>query len=219
MNENLDRSPIRLERIVIAHVLRYDLHFHPSLVQPLKSHIIKHAPQGRSLRISRTTWRVIHYLCQTHLANEPVSLSDVFLSIGVSKGTAISCLNNLETWGVIVKSCDDSDKRRLNIQFSPPYVQIIFDFICFWAERYKSEIAPFALPTDEPNAMEANVTSPLTTNQLHKILICADKICSQSLGSIHPAGYIRYAADIKEIVTELLADGNRETDQTLKIKR
>lgn len=218
MDQKIGRLPAGLERKVIAHILRYDLHFHQSLVHPLKTKIQEHPQQGSSRHISRTTWRVIHFLCHAHLSGESVSLSDVFLSIEVSKGTAISCLNNLEAWGVVEKTSDDGDKRRLNIQFRPDYEALISNFIHYWAERFSQEVVPneYALEEIQPNSTSHLPQS--ITQKLHMILVNAEMIRTQALGPVQPAGYVRYANDIKELASDMLESLTTEDAKNLKGK-
>jgi len=218
LDQKIGRLPAGFQRKIIAHILRYDLHFHQSLVHPLKTKLQENAPCGAKIHISRTTWRVIHFLCQAHLTSDAVSLSDVFLSIGVSKGTAISCLNNLEAWGVVIKTSDDGDKRRLNIQFSPEYESIIFSFIHYWAERYSQEVAPFEYSQGEVQSSSTSQLPPSLRQNLQRILTNTEMIRTQALGPVQPAGYVRYAHDIKELATEMLNDLSGSDEKNLKSK-
>ncbi len=212
MDQKTGRLPLGLEQKVIAHILRYDLHFHQSLVHPFKAKIQECSSEANELHISRTTWRVIHFLCQAHLTGDPVSLSDVFLSIGVSKGTAISCLNSLESWGVIEKTSADGDRRRLNIQFCTIYEDLIARFLCYWAERYSQEIEPqeYAGEDVDGQSIKGQLT-PHIRRRLKMILTNAEMIETQALGPVQPAGYVRYANDITSLVSEMLGETKNET--------
>ncbi len=218
MSQKIGKLPAGLEKTVVAHILRYDLHFHQSLVAPIKDAIQKNSPNGSNIHISRTTWRVINFLCHAYLSGESVSLSDVYLSIGVSKGTAISCLNSLESWGAIIKTSAPGDKRRLNIQFSKAYELLIEDFVHYWAERFSKEVAPYEFQEEAPAPASSESLPIHTLQKLHKILNSADMIRTQALGVIQPAGYVRYAADIRELTKQMLGD-EADAKETTPIKK
>jgi hypothetical protein len=81
-----------------------------------------------SKRSERTATEILYFLFQCQIMGQSASVSDVYLSTGLARGTAIRCIANLKTLGVIETVPDGRDKRRSLIHMTKPYQRIMSDF-------------------------------------------------------------------------------------------
>ena len=66
-------------------------------------------------------WDIIYYVAAGNYDGRNVSVSDIYLSLGVSKSTAIRCVTMLEEFGILEKARDPNDRRRAVIALSPAF--------------------------------------------------------------------------------------------------
>jgi DNA-binding MarR family transcriptional regulator len=81
-----------------------------------------------SKRSERTATEILYFLFQCQIMGQSASVSDVYLSTGLARGTAIRCIANLKNLGVIETVPDGRDKRRSLIHMTKPYQRIMTDF-------------------------------------------------------------------------------------------
>lgn len=94
-----------------------------------------------SKRSERTATEILHFLFRCHLTNKTASVSDVYLSTGLARGTAIRCIANLRAMGVIETVSDRRDKRRSLVQFTKPYQRVVSDFSEAYFHRLRELLA------------------------------------------------------------------------------
>jgi DNA-binding MarR family transcriptional regulator len=63
------------------------------------------------------------------LSGRNTSVSDIYLSLGVSKSTAIRCVTLLEAFGIFEKSRDPSDRRRAVIALSREFRKDFIEYL------------------------------------------------------------------------------------------
>lgn len=66
-------------------------------------------------------WDIIYFVAAGNYNGHNVSVSDIYLSLGVSKSTAIRCVTMLEDLGVLEKERDPDDRRRAVIALSADF--------------------------------------------------------------------------------------------------
>ena len=71
-------------------------------------------------------WDIIYFVAAGNYRGNNVSVSDIYLSLGVSKSTAIRCVTMLEHLGILKKDRDPDDRRRAVIALSTAFA-IEFD--------------------------------------------------------------------------------------------
>lgn len=226
MNKALDHSIsnelLLNDNIVIDYVLRYELYRHRDISERLSSVLkVDENPDA----FNRSTWDILFYIIQCHLEDMHPSVSDIYLSVSISKGTAISGLAELERRGGIEKASDRGDKRRRLITISPAIVSVVQEFIDECQEKLAlagSEKMP--VQTDqgsldpvsgEPlinllHELSHDVRTPLTA-----IIGFSDMIADEALGPVQPIGYAEYARDIGKAATDLLNSLNERVDTAL----
>jgi DNA-binding MarR family transcriptional regulator len=85
--------------------------------------VIKNNKGGNS---SILLWEIIHFIAEANFGGRNVSMSDIYLSLGISKSTAIRCVTLLENLEILEKSRDRNDRRcaviTLNEEFRTEFV-------------------------------------------------------------------------------------------------
>lgn len=66
-------------------------------------------------------WEIIQFIAEADFATRSVSVSDIYLSLGISKSTAIRCMKLLESANILLKSRDRNDRRRAVITLSDDF--------------------------------------------------------------------------------------------------
>lgn len=94
-----------------------------------------------SKRSERTSTEILYFLFQCHVMGKSASVSDVYLSTGLARGTAIRCIANLKSLGVIETVPDGRDKRRSLIHLTKPYQRIMADFAEGYFARLRELLA------------------------------------------------------------------------------
>lgn len=226
MNKALDQStPKELllnDNIVVDYVLRYDLYRHRDVSERLSSALkVGENPDA----FNRSTWDILFYIIQCYLEDMHPSVSDIYLSVSISKGTAISGLAELERRGGIEKVSDQGDKRRRLITISPVIETVIHEFIVECREKLA-----LAGSTQRKTPIDQNTAEPVSgeplINLLHElshevrtpltaIIGFSDMIADEALGPVQPVGYAEYARDIGKAATDLLNSLNERVDTAL----
>ncbi len=88
-----------------------------------------------SRRVERTASEILYYLFRCHVAGGTPSVSDIYLSTGLARGTAIRCIGQLRGLGVLETATDARDRRRSLVQFARPYQRLIGEFAEFHHRR------------------------------------------------------------------------------------
>jgi DNA-binding MarR family transcriptional regulator len=226
VNKALDNSTSKdlllNDNIVVDYVLRYDLYRHRDVSERLSNALkVEEHPDA----FNRSTWDILFYIIQCYLEDTHPSVSDIYLSVSISKGTAISGLAKLERRGGIEKVSDQGDKRRRLITISPIIETVIHEFIEECREKLAlAGSAQSHIPVDQ-NIAEPVSGEPLI-NLLHElshevrtpltaIIGFSDMIAEEALGPVQPVGYAEYARDIGKAATDLLNSLNERVDTAL----
>lgn len=206
------------DNTLIDHVLRYELYRHRDLSERLSNALnVDKEPNA----FNRSTWDILFYLIQCHLEGINPSVSDIYLTVSISKGTAISGLTELERRGGVRKVSDNIDKRRRLITISSPIADVVNEFVAECKD--KLALAPLAEITTSKNApvsgeplinllheLSHDVRTPLTA-----IIGFSEMIAEEALGPVQPVGYAEYARDISKAATHLLNSLNERVDSAL----
>ncbi len=207
---------------VVGHVLRYELYRHRDISDRLSDLLnVKDDPDA----FNRSTWDIIYYLMQSHLQEVVPSVTDIYLSTNLSKGTAITGLAELERRGAIRKVRDELDGRRRRIDISESVAELLEYFIAECGARLGQ---PYEIGPQEPvpgtsaenssndslidllNRLSHELRTPLTA-----ILGFSEMIAEETLGPVQPNGYAEYARDIRRAASHLLSSLNDTVDTTL----
>ncbi len=208
-------------RRAIEHILRYELYRHRDIASRLSEFLkISERPEG----VNRSTWDILFYLMQCYLEGTTPNVTDIYVSTGISKGTAITGIGELELRGAISKAKDASDGRRRRLELSDAVTDILESFVVSTASRITQ---PTGLSADNnwpgvPSTAQADPLIGLLNRLSHElrtpltaIVGFAEMIADQSLGPVHPAGYAEYARDIRRAAQALLESLNEHVDSTL----
>ncbi len=220
-DEKSSEKPEERARIV-EHVLRYELYRHRDISDRLRNLLsITEDPNA----FNRSTWDILYFLMQSHLQNIVPSVTDIYLATGLSKGTAITGLAELERRHAIAKVRDHSDGRRRRIDISKHVADELEKFVTECGDRLGQ---PFDAPSEraltrmstsddqeEPligllNQLSHELRTPLTA-----IVGFSEMIADETLGPVHPVGYAEYARDIRHAASHLLDAMNNLVDTTL----
>ncbi len=219
-NDEIISDPEERARVV-EHVLRYELYRHRDISDRLRNLLsITEYPNA----FNRSTWDILFFLMQSHLQNVVPSVTDIYLATGLSKGTAITGLAELERRHAIAKVRDHSDGRRRRIDISMRVADELEKFIAECGERLgqpfdAAERALTRMSTsddqEEPligllNQLSYELRTPLTA-----IVGFSEMIANETLGPVHPVGYAEYARDIRHAASHLLDAMNNLVDTTL----
>lgn len=209
------------EKRVVEHVLRYELYRHRDITERLSQLLgVDQNPDA----FNRSTWDILYFLMQSRLQGETPNVTDIYLATGLSKGTAITGLTELERRGAISKVQDREDARRRRIDISDSVAHVLEAFVAECGERLGQPYeAPFGPPAEgvaaptgqEPlidllNQLSHQLRTPLTA-----IVGFSEMIADQTLGAIQPVGYVEYARDIRHAASHLLDAMNNLVDTTL----
>jgi len=120
--------PERLRGPLVRHIVDYGLLRRSALHDALAVRIQEVGGRPLGERASRTGFEIMQFLCACSFTGTPPAISDVYLSTGLSKSTAIRTLATLERLGVVEKRPDVADRRRLLIHFTPPFEEVLKQF-------------------------------------------------------------------------------------------
>lgn len=219
-------SDIDERKRVVDHMLRYELYRHRDITERLRT--LLGVDQGT---FNRSTWDILYFLIQSHLQGLTPNVTDIYLATGLSKGTAITGLAELERRKAIDKVQDREDARRRRIDISESVIGELEIFIAECADRmgHSFDVAFGAPGTEGTRRHSGNGTAqgqePLIDllNQLsHQlrtpltaIVGFSEMIADETLGPVHPVGYAEYARDIRHAASHLLDAMNNLVDTTL----
>lgn len=208
------------ERIV-EYVLRYELYRHRDISDRI-SNLLKIDSDPEAF--NRSTWDILFFLMQSYLQQDSPNVTDIYLATGMSKGTAISGLAELERRHAIRKIRDDEDGRRRRIDISLEVAELLEAFVTECGDKLGQ---PFETGTStsanndtgaehmEPligllNQLSHELRTPLTA-----IVGFSEMIADETLGPVHPVGYAEYARDIRRAASHILESLNELVDTTL----
>lgn len=92
-------------------------------------------------RVERTATEILYFLFRCHVADRAPSVSDVYLSTGLARGTAIRCIASLRELGVLETSIDLHDRRRSRVRFAKSYQRLIAEFSDSHCQRLDEQLA------------------------------------------------------------------------------
>ena len=95
----------------------------------LNSEKINDITQIKSNNNTILIWKIIYFVSSGILSGRNTSVSDIYLSLGVSKSTAIRCVTLLEAFGIFEKSRDPSDRRRAVIALSREFRKDFIEYL------------------------------------------------------------------------------------------
>jgi len=95
----------------------------------LNSEKINNTTQIKSNNNTILLWEIIYFVSSGVLSGRNTSVSDIYLSLGVSKSTAIRCVTLLEAFGIFEKSRDPSDRRRAVIALSREFRKDFIEYL------------------------------------------------------------------------------------------
>ncbi len=207
---------------LVSHVLRYELYRHRDISERLGQFLhLDSDPEA----FNRSTWDILYYLMQCYLQNFIPTVTDIYLSTNLSKGTAISGLAELERRGAVGKARDNKDGRRRLITVSDEVAALLEDFVTECGERLAPSIdvsnfgrasdAKVSGTSDDPMINLLRQLSRELRTSLTAILGFSDMIADETLGPVQPAGYSEYARDIRSAASHLLHAMNDLVDTTL----
>ncbi len=212
--EELDLSP-ETRTAVIGHILRYELYRHRRLVQRIS------AMAGKKLLGDTdrhaNTWEVMFFLCRSWLEGKVPTASEVFLATGLSKGTATTCLNRLDSAGVIFRTEGTDDRRQRFVHLSNKYAVLLEIFVI---DCHNEFLQLFSPQSDMPVATGCQENTDVDQSSrnrtafmaylshdlrapLNTIIGYSEAIKGELLGRLRPSGYIEYANDIYRAATHL----------------
>jgi len=212
---------------VVDHILRYELFRHRDITEKLRTLLdVNRHPDA----FNRSTWDILYFLIQSHLQGVTPNVTDIYIATGLSKGTAITGLTELERRKAIHKVQDRDDARRRRIDISKSVADELEIFIAECADRlgqpYQFDAGATAegmppagrggiKPGQEPlidllNQLSHQLRTPLTA-----IVGFSEMIADETLGLVQPAGYAEYARDIRHAASHLLDAMNNLVDTTL----
>ncbi len=209
-------------RELVAHVLRYELYRHRDISERLAQRLgVDDNPDA----FNRSTWDILYYLIQSHLQSFVPTVTDIYLSTNLSKGTAISGLAELERRGAIAKVRDNEDGRRRLITISEMVAEIVGVFVTECGDRLGTPLsvthAMSPTPATDLNENDDPLIALLTQlsrelrTPLTAILGFSEMIADETLGPVQPVGYAEYARDIRRAAANLLDSMNDLVDTTL----
>ncbi len=134
-NQNLANRKAVIDYI-IEHYLFRDSEIVASFQIQFVSFIETNCPRP----LSKTTWEIIYFLCSEMFTERDISASDIYSSLDVSKTAVIRYLNRLESWSVIAKVNDPTDKRRNLVSFTGDFEKRILSAIDHCFDRYGDQI-------------------------------------------------------------------------------
>lgn len=210
------------DNIVVDYVLRYELYRHRDLSERLSTVLnIDTDPDA----FNRSTWDILFFLIQSHLEGISPSVTDIYLSTGISKGTAISGLTELERRGGVVKVSDEDDKRRRMIAIANPVIEVVHEFLSECQERLSLADGSSNSPGQSPHTSIQGSGEPLidllhqlsheVRTPLTAIVGFSEMIADEALGPVQPIGYAEYARDIGKAASHLLTSLNERVDTAL----
>ena len=213
---------------VVDHVLRYELYRHRDITERLRTLLGVDQSPGA---FNRSTWDILYFLIQSHLQGLTPNVTDIYLATGLSKGTAITGLAELERRQAVHKARDREDARRRRIGISDAVAEELETFIAECGERmgqpYDGAYDSFETPAQPPKLREEfapgqeplidllNQLSHQLRTPLTAIVGFSEMIADETLGPVHPVGYAEYARDIRHAASHLLDAMNNLVDTTL----
>lgn len=90
---------------------------------------IANKKETKSSNITILFWGIIYFVAEGNFRGAKVSVSDIYLSLGVSKSTAIRCVAQLEDLGILEKVRDSNDRRRAVITLTGKFRNEFVDFL------------------------------------------------------------------------------------------
>ena len=216
MRDNKNNLTPKRRAAVIHHILRYELYRHRRLVQRINA--LANQSFLADITQNANTWEVIFFLCRNWLEDTVPTASDVFLSTGLSKGTATTCLNRLAKTGIIQRTPGTDDRRQRFIKLDAAYGKLIEQFVLDCHDEFQQLISPDDKPSST-NGEHQNITNgeqqpngnatimaylghDLRT-PLNTIIGYSEAIKEELLGRLRPSGYIEYANDIYQAAQHL----------------
>lgn len=116
-------------KAVIDHIIKNALFRDSRIVRRFKGAVSRSLGEDITRNQTKTSWEIIYFLCGVHFSNSTCTVSDIFLSIGVSKTSVIRCVSKLENMQIVAKKTDPIDSRRRIVNLSGVFAPIVVQFV------------------------------------------------------------------------------------------
>lgn len=198
----------------VSQILRYELYRHESLTERIRRIAPAAAQQRMAPRSHQATWQIIFYMCRCYYTGHRPTVTDVYLSAGISKVTAIKRLRDLGELGIVTIESDTVDRRRKHAVASPALRRALDRFVDDYVGDLRRMVGdargadaetdgrPRWLPHERmeggavPRTAFLGDFSHEIRIALNSIIGFADAIRGEVLGPVTPQGYREYANDI-----------------------
>lgn len=198
----------------VSQILRYELYRHESLTERIRRIAPAAARRHLDDRSHQATWQIIFYLCRCYYADYRPTITDVYLSTGISKVTAIKRLRDLDNLGIFEISPDVVDRRRKHVlaslalrraldQFVEEYIGDLRRMVDGPRPNSPATVAPVHWPKGGEGRSGSSRRIAFLGDFSHEIRIAlnsiigfSDAIRGEILGPVTPQGYREYANDI-----------------------
>lgn len=129
MGDFSNASPDETRKAVIDHIIKNSLFRDSRIVRRFKGAVSRSLGEETTRKQTKTSWEIIYFLCGVHFSEFTCTVSDIFLSIGVSKTSVIRCVSRLEKMDIVEKKIDPSDSRRRLVTLSNVFEPIVIQFV------------------------------------------------------------------------------------------
>ena len=206
---------------IVAHIIKYEVYRHRRLVQTICASVGGLDAHLTNRKRSRTTWEVILFLCKCYLHSETTT-TDIFLGAGLSKGTAITCINRLTKHNIVEKIPGRHHRRQRRVSLTTKYKTLLERFVVECFEEFQDVISsglqdgPVAHPGDllqqlkraengsrSKSAFIAHLSHDLR-EPLNAVLGFSQALKSEIIGPLHPSGHLEFANGINASALHLL---------------
>ncbi len=129
MSDFSNTSPDETRKAVIDHIIKNSLFRDSRIVRRFKGAVSRSLGEETTRKQTKTSWEIIYFLCGVHFSDSACTVSDIFLSIGVSKTSVIRCVSRLEKMDIVEKQTDPNDSRRRMVSLSKTFAPIVIQFV------------------------------------------------------------------------------------------
>ncbi|MFK7778245.1 MAG: PAS domain S-box protein [Gimesia sp.] len=129
MGDFSNASQDETRKAVIDHIIKNSLFRDSRIVRRFKGAVSRSLGEETTRNQTKTSWEIIYFLCGVHFSDTTCTVSDIFLSIGVSKTSVIRCVSRLEQMDIVEKTVDTKDSRRRMVALSKVFAPIVIQFV------------------------------------------------------------------------------------------
>jgi PAS domain S-box-containing protein len=129
---------------ISAHIIKYGIYRDIRILDEFVA-LIPARPDLLNFSLNESKKAIIFFLFKSHILGQNPALSEIYLSIGISKSTAHRSLNDLCRTELIVPVSDGDDRRRTLYTVADSIRQVLDDFLA----NYRNEFILLSLSSDE----------------------------------------------------------------------